>query len=657
VSSWTSAAEGTYCGTGKVCHTGACQNGCYISGSYYSPGDANPAMTCQSCQPSMALTSWSTAPDGTGCAAGQVCSAGTCKSGCYVAGTFYNPGNYGCQQCQPATSTSSLVASPEGTSCSFTNVCHSGGCTKGCYIGGAFYSPNALNPSEPCQQCVPASPTTTASWTAVADGTGCATGKVCKLAACTAGCYILGAYKAPNAVSGGDCQSCQPSTSTTVWSNLSDGTSCGASMCGGGACDATTWSHTYLDYGPVLERAAAVRQTSDGGYLVLVDASYTVDTSLGVARYFNQGPVLLKLNASGAILWGRRFAPPNAGTSTAGVLTGVAVRELGGAYYVLLRESILVELDTTGTVQWAKNYPGLIFNSLDVTMGGQLLLSGNNAPSAVIATYVVANPDGVPQHAGYVNGTVGFGAIADHSGTVIVFGNQQDPNGSIPWAGRVDPIANVILSQLRFSYGGTNTSDGPIVGAVEQSPGKYVFTGVQTLYGPGFGNGTDHPFIWASGTDLSTAIWSAELASTFDPVALTAIAGGGVAIVGGQVMSGIPGAAFLLELDAAGALTQANAYSNAPTPSFVSISTTSTPGFAIGGSLGGPLAMSTKADGTVAGTCDQGLGSSLSVTLQPFALLTTTGTLKAKATVVTPTTATLTTVATDGFTLTAQCHP
>jgi hypothetical protein len=605
----------------------------------------------------MALTSWSTSPDGTGCAAGQVCSAGTCKSGCYAGGTFYNPGNYGCQECQPATSTSSLVASPEGTSCSFTNVCHNGGCTKGCYIGGAYYSPNALNPSEPCQQCVPASPTTTSSWTAVADGTGCATGKVCKLAACTAGCSIFGAYEAPNAVSDGDCQSCQPTASTTAWSNLADGASCGASQCGGGACDAATWSHTYFDYGALLGRAAAVRQTSDGGYLVLVASSYLLDTSLGVKQYFEMGPALLKLNASGAILWGRRFAPPNAGTPNAAVLTGVAVRELGGAYYVVFRESILAELDTTGAVQWAKSYPGLLFNSLDVTPGGQLLLSANNAPSAVVATYVVVDPSGVVQRAGYVNGTVGYGAIADQGGDVIVFGNQQDPNGSIPWAGRVDPTTAVILSQLRFSYGGYNTSDGPIVGAAETAPGKYVFTGVQTIYGPGNANGTDHPFIWASGTDLSVATWSAELASTFDPAALTATPGGGVAIVGGQSMSGIPGPAFLLELGSGGSLTQANAYSNAPTPTFVSISATSTPGFAIGGSLGGALAMSTKADGTVAGTCDQGLGSSLGVTLQPFALLTTAGALKATSTVVTPTTATLTTVATDGFTLTAQCHP
>jgi hypothetical protein len=606
----------------------------------------------------MALTAWSMSPDGTSCGSGEVCSAGTCKTGCYVGGTFYAPNPYACEQCQPFTSTSSLTQAADGTLCGTGEVCHSGTCSSGCYIGGSYYAANAPNPSEPCQKCVPISPAMTTGWTALADGTSCNTGAVCKAATCTPGCFILGAYEAPNAVSSGECQSCQPAASTTRWSTLSDGTSCGTSLCGGGACDATTWSHAYFDYGPTLGRVVSARQTSDGGYLVLVQQSSVVDFSTGVEKVFSYGAVLLKLNASGAVSWGQRFPPPNVGTASAGSLTGVSARELGGAYYVLF-DTIFAKVDTTGAVQWAKSIPGMIFTSLDVMPGGQLLLSANMAPSGVVANYIIVDANGVVQHAGYVNGTVGAGAIADSLGGIILFGNQQDPNGSVPWAGRVDPtIGGLLVSQLRFSYPAYNASDGNIVGAVETSPGSYVFAGLQTLYYPASSlNGADHPFVWASNINLAASTWATELPSTLDPSALTAVPGGGVSIVGEQYMSGLPTLAFLLELGAAGALTQANAYSNTGGPSFASISATSTPGLAIGGSLGGALVMSTKADGTVAGTCASGLGSSLSVTLQPFTLLTTPGVLKATTEFLSPTTATLSTVATDGFTLTAQCDP
>ena len=659
VSAWTAAAEGTYCGGGKVCHAGACTNGCGIGGSYYAPGDANPSVACQSCQPSMALTMWSTSPNGTGCGAGgQICNAGACKSGCYVGGSFYSPGNYGCQQCAPATSTSSLGESPEGTSCGTLSVCHNSACTIGCYVGGSYFAQNAVNPGEPCQKCVPYM--TTSAWSAFADGTSCATGRVCKAAACTAGCYMLGAYEAPNTVSGGACQSCQPTASTSAWSNLADGTSCGGSTCGDGACVATTWSHSYFDYVATMGGAISMRQTSDSGYLVVVDQSSVVDTSSGVAQTIPLGPVLLKLDVNGAILWGRRFPPPKFGMPVqTAPLAGVSARELGGAYYFLLHESILAKFDTTGAFQWAKSYPGLLFTSLDVTASGQLLLGADQAPSAVIATYVLVDGTGAVQKSGYVNGTVGFGALADQAGNVLLFGNQQDPNGSVPWAGRVDPTGPSLLSQLHFQYPAYNASDGQIVAAAETSPGAYAFAGVQTLYYPASSlNGRDHPFVWASGTDLTIATWSTEFLPEFELDGLAAVAGGGVAIIGAQVKGGLTSNSTFLELGSTGAVVQASAYTNTGTPSFASISATSTPGFAIGGTQsGGTLAMSTKTDGTIAGTCDQGFGSSITVTPQNFGLLTNAGVLKVNSMVVTPATATLTTVSTDGFTLTAHCRP
>src|SRR5690348_16642593 len=64
----------------------------------------------------------------------------------------------------------------------------------------------------------------------------CCKGLVCEGGRCQAGCHIAGVFKtsgqknaAPN-----NCQSCQPSASTTGWTNVASGTSCRLSA---GVCD------------------------------------------------------------------------------------------------------------------------------------------------------------------------------------------------------------------------------------------------------------------------------------------------------------------------------------------------------------------------------------------------------------------------------------
>ncbi|MCU0685118.1 MAG: hypothetical protein MUF34_23230 [Polyangiaceae bacterium] len=62
-----------------------------------------------SCDPAIARDAWSPRPDGTACAAGQICEASACVAKCLIGGVFYaadaaNPAN-DCQQCDPAVST------------------------------------------------------------------------------------------------------------------------------------------------------------------------------------------------------------------------------------------------------------------------------------------------------------------------------------------------------------------------------------------------------------------------------------------------------------------------------------------------------------------------------------------------------------------------
>jgi hypothetical protein len=241
-SAWSPVTDGTACGNGEVCRSGQCGVQCSITGAVYASGAVNPSNPCQSCQPSSSSSAW-TATNGASCGTGSVCNGSVCAPGCFVSGTFYvsgkaNPGN-ACQSCQPATSTTawSPDASMNGASCGTDQICSAGQCGPGCFISGTVYTSGAVDSAQTCQGCAPATSTTT--WTTLPDGTGCASGSVCSGAACKAGCYISGQFEAPGALDATGCHSCQPSASTTAWSNVSDGSSCGTGMfCQAGACTA-----------------------------------------------------------------------------------------------------------------------------------------------------------------------------------------------------------------------------------------------------------------------------------------------------------------------------------------------------------------------------------------------------------------------------------
>jgi hypothetical protein len=61
-------------------------------------------------------------------------------------------------------------------------VCSAAACSAGCFIGGAFQAAGAVDPANSCQRCQPA--TSTTAYTPFADGTSCGGGKVCQSNAC-----------------------------------------------------------------------------------------------------------------------------------------------------------------------------------------------------------------------------------------------------------------------------------------------------------------------------------------------------------------------------------------------------------------------------------------------------------------------------------------
>jgi uncharacterized protein (TIGR03382 family) len=104
----------------------------------------------------------------------------------------------------------------------------------GCYIGGTLYASGALEPGNDCETCAPAtsttgwSPVTCTSPDACHTAGTCAAATGCSAPVLDAGfCYIAGVCVASGADNGANtCQTCQPTVSTSTYSNVTNGTTC-----------------------------------------------------------------------------------------------------------------------------------------------------------------------------------------------------------------------------------------------------------------------------------------------------------------------------------------------------------------------------------------------------------------------------------------------
>jgi hypothetical protein len=287
---------------------------------------------------------------------------------------------------------------------------------------------------------------------------------------------------------------------------------------------------------------------------------------------------------------------------------------------------------------------------MEVTSAGQLLLGGRLSPG-LDAAFMIIDTGGAIIKAKQFNGPLGFGSIQDSSGNIITFGNMpQAGGGSAPWAAKVDPTATTILSQLNLSP--LSLDSGEFTKAVESPPGSgsYVLIG-----DAGLGN-TYYTIVFATGTDLSLPTYTKQLPNAnYAVLGLVALATGGVAIVG-EVMTGMMTGGYLLQLDNLGAFVQARTYTDGG-GLFNDIALTTTPGFVIAGMGQQPWVLSTQADGTVAGTCESGFGSSTTIPLSTFPVSKATSpvTTLQPGDASTNYTVTITAV-TDNYTFTAQCH-
>jgi hypothetical protein len=70
------------CGGNGACSNPVLDDACLIAGQCRTAGERSPDTRCQSCQPAVSQSTWSDAPDGTGCDDGNpcaVCREGACR--------------------------------------------------------------------------------------------------------------------------------------------------------------------------------------------------------------------------------------------------------------------------------------------------------------------------------------------------------------------------------------------------------------------------------------------------------------------------------------------------------------------------------------------------------------------------------------------------
>jgi hypothetical protein len=194
------APDGTTCAASNMCFQAyACMGGtctgsspvvCAASDQCHAPGTCDPSSGVCS-NPSVA--DGSACNDGNACTQTDSCQSGTCV-GMNLVSCTASDACHVAGTCDPTTGTCSNPA----VTCSQPDVCIGGSCAPGCDIGGVGYAAGTLNPNNSCQSCSSAPeydngmPIARTTWDSVADGTTCGSDGVCSFGSCTSGCYIDG---------------------------------------------------------------------------------------------------------------------------------------------------------------------------------------------------------------------------------------------------------------------------------------------------------------------------------------------------------------------------------------------------------------------------------------------------------------------------------
>ncbi len=241
---------------------------------------------------------------------------------------------------------------------------------------------------------------------------------------------------------------------------------------------ALKWQRTYGGSG--IEYAAAVQQTSDGGYV-----------AAGSTNFFGAGnndAWVLKLNTDGAVAWQKTYG----GTGT-DVATAIEQTSDGGYIVAGWTNSFgaggsdvwVLKLNTDGTVAWQKTYGGSGSNyasSVQQTADGGYIVAGGADGDAWV---LKLNSDG----------TVAWQKAYGGPGTDYATSVRQTGDGGYIVAGYADASGsgNTDAWLLKLNSSGTvlwqKTYGGPEIDAVvsiqQTGDGGYIAAGYSDSFNPG----------------------------------------------------------------------------------------------------------------------------------------------------------------------------
>lgn len=154
----------------------------------------------------------------------------------------------------------------------------------------------------------------------------------------------------------------------------------GVSMVKFNASGDTSWCHTYRAGFSAYE-GFGVNQTNDGGYVM---AANTYGGSIG-----GKDMIALKVTATGSISWVREIGSINTELATdiiqtndgGYVISGTAMP--GGSYY----DMVLAKLNSSGTLQWSKNYSGQYGTTYAMDARYQVSKTSDNGLIAIGSLY------------------------------------------------------------------------------------------------------------------------------------------------------------------------------------------------------------------------------------------------------------------------------
>lgn len=171
------------CCSGLICQDRACRPGCRIGGFSYAPGASNPTNACQTCQPDVSTTSFSSVANGSSCNDANACTgSSTCQQGacvgsnpvvCPATDQCHNPGS-----CNPTTGACSNPSKANGSACNDGNSCTQ---TDSCQAGTcAGSNPIVCTAIDGCHNAGTCNPTTgQCSSPLKSDGASCSDGNAC----------------------------------------------------------------------------------------------------------------------------------------------------------------------------------------------------------------------------------------------------------------------------------------------------------------------------------------------------------------------------------------------------------------------------------------------------------------------------------------------